>query len=105
MSRRTIQNLVNQVAVRARLNKTESRQSVDAIFEAIRDILVQQDEIRIPRFGTFFVKKRSWIESRDPRTGKKILAPPKDVPCLEFSDFVRIPVNKGNEDLKFREVE
>ena len=105
MTRKTIQDLVNQVAVRARLNKTESRQAINAIFESIREILVQQNEIRIPKFGTFSVKKRSWIESRDPRTGKKILAPPRDIPCLEFSDFVKIPVNKENEDLKFCEVQ
>jgi nucleoid DNA-binding protein len=62
--------------------------------------LKQQDEVRIPQFGTFFVKKKEWRKSRDPRTGKEIMAPPRNLPMLDFSDFVKIPVNQSNLSLR-----
>lgn len=98
--KRTIQDLVTQVAIRARLNKQESREAVDAVFDTIAEILKQQDEIRIPQFGTFFVKKKEWRKSRDPRTGREIMAPPRNLPMLDFSDFVKIPVNQSNRILR-----
>ena len=98
--KKTIQELVTQVAIKARLNKIESRQAVNAVFDTIANILIQQNEVRIPKFGTFYVKKKTWRESRDPRCGKKILAPPRSVPALDFSDFVKYPVNQDNRSLR-----
>jgi len=47
-----------------------SRQIVDALFDAMRDALVQEDPIKIVQFGTFSVRHKKPRIGRNPRTGE-----------------------------------
>ena len=64
--------LVDAVASKTELRKTEASRAVDAVFESISDALKGGDEVRLIGFGTFSVAARAASEGRNPRTGEKI---------------------------------
>ena len=64
--------LVDAVAGKTELRKTEASKAVDAVFDVIADALKGGDEVRLVGFGTFSVASRAASEGRNPRTGEKI---------------------------------
>ena len=64
--------LVDSVAGKTELRKTEASKAVDAVFDAIAEALKGGDEVRLVGFGTFSVSSRAASEGRNPRTGEKI---------------------------------
>jgi DNA-binding protein HU-beta len=64
--------LVDAVASRTDLKKSEAGRAVDAVFESIENALKKGDEVRLVGFGTFSVAHRAASEGRNPRTGQKI---------------------------------
>ena len=68
--------LVDAVAGKTDLRKTEASKAVDAVFDAIADALKGGDEVRLVGFGTFSVASRAASEGRNPRTGAEVSIPP-----------------------------
>ncbi len=64
--------LVDSVASKSELRKSEASWAVDAVFDAIVEALKGGDEVRLVGFGTFSVAARAASEGRNPRTGEKI---------------------------------
>ena len=64
--------LVDAVAGKTELRKSEASRAVDAVFESIGEALKEGDEVRLVGFGTFSVSSRAASEGRNPRTGEKI---------------------------------
>ena len=64
--------LVEAVASKTELRKSEASKAVDAVFDSIEDALKGGDEVRLVGFGTFSVAARAASEGRNPRTGEKI---------------------------------
>jgi DNA-binding protein HU-beta len=64
--------LVDAVASKTDLKKTEAGRAVDAVFDSIESALKKGDEVRLVGFGTFTVAHRAASEGRNPRTGQKI---------------------------------
>ena len=64
--------LVDAVASKTELRKSEASCAVDAVFESIEDALKDGGEVRLVGFGTFSVASRAASEGRNPRTGEKI---------------------------------
>ncbi len=73
-------DLVDNVARSVGLNKIEAQRSVDAVFSAIANGLMQRSEVRILGFGTFKVAHRDSALRRNPKTGEEFMTVPKDVP-------------------------
>ena len=65
-------DLVDVVASKTDLKKTEAGRAVDAVFDSIESALKKGDEVRLVGFGTFTVAHRAASEGRNPRTGQKI---------------------------------
>ena len=64
--------LVDAVANKSELRKSDASRAVDAVFDAIEEALKSGDEVRLVGFGTFSVASRAASEGRNPRTGEKI---------------------------------
>jgi DNA-binding protein HU-beta len=64
--------LVDTVANKSDLRKSEASRAVDAVFDAIVEALKGGDDVRLVGFGTFSVAARAASEGRNPRTGEKI---------------------------------
>lgn len=67
--------LIEQVAIKADLPKTQAAAAVEAALGFIRKSMESGEEVRIPEFGTFKVAKRKAREGRNPATGETIAIP------------------------------
>jgi DNA-binding protein HU-beta len=68
----TKSEFVDQVADRAKLNKKEAGDAVDAVLETITDALKRGSDVTFSGFGKFSVAERGAREGRNPSTGEKI---------------------------------
>jgi DNA-binding protein HU-beta len=66
-------------AVGVTLNKTESRNVMDAVCSAIMKEVEENSKAAIPNFGTFKVKQRAERTGRNPQTGEALVIPAKTV--------------------------
>lgn len=67
--------LVADVAERISDSKMKAEEAVDAVFEAIRDVLKRGDEVRLPAFGVFAVAATAARKARNPQTGEEVIVP------------------------------
>jgi DNA-binding protein HU-beta len=75
-------DLVNLVAARTELTKTDVSQVIDAAIETIVDSVVEGKKVSILGFGSFESRERSARQGLNPKTGEKIAIPAKKVPAF-----------------------
>lgn len=54
------------------LNKRESKELVDAFFDALRSQLEQGQQIKLSGFGNFDLRRKNQRPGRNPKTGEQI---------------------------------
>lgn len=64
--------LVDQVASANNLSKTQARDIISSVFDAIAAAAAKGDEVSLPGFGKFKVSDRPAREGRNPSTGATI---------------------------------
>jgi DNA-binding protein HU-beta len=84
-------DLIDAVAKEAELTKEKAGVAVDAAIEHIKKAMKKGEDVRIPDFGTFSVKKRKAREGRNPATGEAIKIP--------ASKVAKFQPSKGLKDL------
>ena len=83
-------DLVNLVAARTELTKTDVSLVVDAAIETIVDSVVEGKKVSILGFGSFEPRDRSARQGLNPKTGEKIAIPAKRVPTFSAGKLLRI---------------
>lgn len=71
--------LVEKIAVGAKLSKENAKKALEAAVEAIKTALVEGDKVQLIGFGTFSVNERPAREGMNLRTGEKIQIAAKKV--------------------------
>jgi len=84
--------LVNSVAERANLSRSNAADVVNAVIEAIAAALGTGEEVRLVGFGTFAVVSRAASEGRNPRTGEKIKLAASRQPKFRPSKDLRVAI-------------
>lgn len=79
-------DLVEGVASKTGLTKTDVAVVVDTFLDAIKDALEGGKNIEIRGFGTFKVKLRKARKARNPRTGDEVPVPDRKVPVFKPSN-------------------
>ncbi len=69
-------DIVLEVARGANLPKLKAQESVDMVFDAIRDALAQGEKVEFRGFGVFRVKERKRGVGRNLKTGQAVQIPP-----------------------------
>ncbi|MCX8110052.1 MAG: HU family DNA-binding protein [Syntrophorhabdaceae bacterium] len=72
--------LISQMAEGAEMTKAAAAKALEAFTGAVKDALKKGDKVTLVGFGTFSVSKRKARKGRNPRTGKEIKIPAKNVP-------------------------
>ncbi len=72
--------LIENLAERADITLAKAEEIVDLFFDTIIDTLVKGDRVEIRGFGAFTVREYESYEGRNPKTGEKIIVPPKRLP-------------------------
>ncbi len=93
----TKKEIVKQIADRIDLTQLKTKEIVQLTFDAIVDTLIEDGRIELRNFGVFEVKRRKARKARNPRTGKPVSVPPKNVvtfkPGKEMEERVRDMTN------------
>lgn len=71
--------LVEKIAVGAKLSKDDAKKALEAAVEAIKTALVEGDKVQLIGFGTFSVNERPAREGMNLRTREKIQIAAKKV--------------------------
>lgn len=69
-------DIVMEVAKVANLPKLKAQESVDMVFDAIRDALAGGEKVEFRGFGVFRVKERKRGVGRNLKTGQAVQIPP-----------------------------
>lgn len=85
--------LIEEIAKKAKLKKNEASQALDAVFQIIKESLKKDEPVAIPGFGKFTVSKRKAMKGRNPRTGDPIDIPAKNVPSFTALGALKEAVN------------
>lgn len=75
--------LVDKVAKDAEITKKIASAALDSAVAAIKEAVKAGDSVTLIGFGTFRMAERAAREGRNPRTGKKMKIPAKNV--VKFS--------------------
>ena len=68
----TKQQLIEQVAAKTELKKSEAEVAVDSVLALIAEALRSNERVDLRGFGSFVVKVRKERQGRNPRTGETI---------------------------------
>ncbi len=86
--------LVEQVAEKTGLTRTDVAAAVDSMLEAIKKSLEAGKNIEIRGFGTFKIKPRKARNARNPRTGEEVPVPDRKIPVFKPSnEFKNLVMN------------
>ncbi|MGI9311812.1 MAG: HU family DNA-binding protein [bacterium] len=85
--------LVDAVATRAGLTKTDAANAVDAVFDAIAGALSSGGTVSLVGFGTFSISNRAARTGRNPRTGETINIAASRVPKFKAGKSLKEAVN------------
>ena len=86
--------LVDAVASKADISKTQAQKTIDAVLETIQTTLAKGGDVRLVGFGTFSVSQRAATTGRNPRTGEKINIPARKQPKFSAGKNLKEAVNK-----------
>ena len=70
------QDIISEVVNRTGLTKAKAEQAVEAVFESMKQAMVQGARIELRGFGVFSVRPRKTGIGRNPRTGAQVHIPP-----------------------------
>jgi DNA-binding protein HU-beta len=68
----TKQQLIEKVAAKTELKKSEVEVAVDSVLDLIAEALRANERVDLRGFGSFVVKERKARQGRNPRTGETI---------------------------------
>lgn len=67
--------LVNAIAEKAGLNKTQAKDALEAFIDSVTGSLKAGNEVRLVGFGSFVPVNRAAGMARNPRTGESVKRP------------------------------
>lgn len=85
--------LVNSIAEKAGLSKSDSEKALKAFVDTVSDALKQGDKIAMVGFGTFSVGERAARVGKNPQTGAAINIPAAKVPKFKAGKALKDAVN------------
>ncbi len=85
-----IDSIYNQVG----LSKTQSRKTVESLFEIMKKTLENGEDILISGFGKFIIKGKSARKGRNPQTTQDLQLRARRVVVFKTSGALRKKINK-----------
>jgi DNA-binding protein HU-beta len=86
-------DLIDAVAERTALAKSDAARAVEAVLGAITESLQKGEAVALSGFGTFATKTRAARTGRNPRTGEAIQIAASNVPGFKAGKGLKDAVN------------
>ncbi|MFZ4984079.1 MAG: HU family DNA-binding protein [Blastocatellia bacterium] len=93
--------LVDEVALAAKLTKKESEVIVEEVFRNIIQTLNRGEKIELRGFGSFRIRQRKARRGRNPKTGDPVDIPAKRVPYFKPGKELKEMINPGEGDVEY----
>ena len=87
-------DLVEQVAEKTGLTRTDVAVVVDTFLDTIKKSMEMGNNIEIRGFGTFKIKLRKARKAHNPRTGEEVPVPDRKVPVFKPSNEFKGMITK-----------
>lgn len=81
------------LARRQNFSHRQAETIVNAIFDAMSNVLTRGQRIEIRGFGSFAVKQRRARQGRNPKTGEVVAVEAKRIPFFRAGKELRLEVN------------
>ncbi len=88
-------DLVEALAKRANMQRTDANRLLTRMLEMMQDSLVDGDTVKLSRFGNFNVRAKRQRIGRNPKTGEEVPITPRRVVTFRPSQMLREFVEKG----------
>ena len=88
-------DLIEEVSRVVELTRKESEVIVETIFDSVVDSLKGGDKVEIRGFGSFRTRERKGRIGRNPKSGERVIVPPKTIPFFKPSKELRVVVYGG----------
>ncbi|MDV2856313.1 MULTISPECIES: nucleoid-associated protein HU-alpha [Oceanimonas] len=85
--------LVDAIAAKADLNKTQAKAALEEVLNGITQSLKEGDPVQLVGFGTFKVNHRAARTGRNPQTGQEIQIAAANVPAFVAGKALKDAVN------------
>jgi len=86
-------DLVDAVAERTGLAKSDAARAVEALLGAVTDALRKGETVTLSGFGSFVAKTRAARTGRNPRTGESIAIPASRAPAFKAGKGLKDALN------------
>jgi integration host factor subunit alpha len=80
------------------LNKRESKEMVEALFDLVGGTLAQGEDVKLSSFGNFQIRRKAPRPGRNPRTGESIPINERQVVTFHASHKLKAMVQGGTPD-------
>ena len=88
-------DFINHLAAKLNMTKAEADNVFVAVFDTLTEVLINQDKMMIPDFGTFSTKIREERAGRNPSTGKEMTIPRSVVANFKPAPKLKEKLNKN----------
>lgn len=75
--------LISTLKQKTGLTKAEAAEVVQTFFDALTDALTRGERVEIRGLCSFFIKEYGSYTGRNPKTGEKVIIPPKKLPFFK----------------------
>lgn len=86
--------LIDQVAEKSDVTKTDVNSIIDAFTEIVKDNVAKNKKVQLMGFGSFELRHRAARKGRNPRTGEEIKIAATNVPGFKPGKPFKDAVNK-----------
>jgi integration host factor subunit alpha len=87
-------DLVEALAKRAKMQRTEANRLLTSMLDHLQDALVEGEAVKLSRFGNFLVRAKRQRIGRNPKTGEEVPITPRRVVTFRPSQMLRDFVEK-----------
>tara|TARA_B110001454_G_scaffold196175_1_gene198902 strand:+ start:821 stop:1165 length:345 start_codon:yes stop_codon:yes gene_type:complete len=91
-------DLIDRVAIRTNLTKSQTKIVVDSFIKTITDSLSEGTDIEIRGFGSFRIRERNARIGMNPKSGQRISIPAKKVPYFRAGKVLKFIVDKNSNE-------
>ena len=81
--------LIEAIAEKADMPKSQAQKCFDAFEEVVTDALKGGDEVQVTGFGKFYVREQKARDGRNPQTGEKMRIPAQKVPTFSAGNALK----------------
>ncbi len=88
-------DLVDEVAEKCDLTKSDAKEAVEAFIETIEESLCRNEKVTLMGFGTFEARHRKGRKGRNPATGEEMNIPAAYLPAFRASKNLKEKVKES----------